>query len=280
MKEEKKTYTQAPLPFMGQKRRWNQDFKRILKTEFTDCNTFVDLFGGSGLLSHFTKSVRPDAKVVYNDFDDYSRRLEAIPTTNALLAELRGIMAGYPDNKRIDEPYRSRVLETIKAYEKRGFVDYVTLSASILFSANYVTCFDELQKSSLYNTLKASDYFADHYLDGLTITHEDYRKVFKQWEGKEGVCFLIDPPYLSTQAVTYANYWKLRDYLDVLHTLNGTNYFYFTSEKSSIIELCDWLDNEFKKGNPFEGATRIELNTHLNYNSGYKDIMLYKHIKP
>lgn len=73
MKEEKKTYTQAPLPFMGQKRRWNQEFKRILKTEFTDCNTFVDLFGGSGLLSHFTKSVRPDAKVVYNDYDNYSR---------------------------------------------------------------------------------------------------------------------------------------------------------------------------------------------------------------
>ena len=44
MKEEKKNYTQAPLPFMGQKRRWNQDFKRILKTEFTDCNTFVDLY--------------------------------------------------------------------------------------------------------------------------------------------------------------------------------------------------------------------------------------------
>ena len=172
---------------MGQKRRWNQDFKRILKTEFTDCNTFVDLFGGSGLLSYFTKSVRPDAKVIYNDFDDYSRRLEAIPTTNALLAELRGIMAGYPDNKRIDEPYRSRVLEAIKTYEKRGFVDYVTLSASILFSAKYATSFEELEKNSFYNTLKTSDYFADHYLDGLTVIHEDYRKVFSGEEKKGSV---------------------------------------------------------------------------------------------
>ena len=189
-------------------------------------------------------------------------------------------MAAYPDNKRIEEPYRSRVLETIQAYERRGFVDYVTLSASILFSAKYATNFEELRKNSFYNTLKASDYSADHYLDGLTITHEDYRKVFKEWGGKEGICFLIDPPYLSTQSCTYANYWRLRDYLDVLHTLNGTNYFYFTSEKSSIIELCDWLDKEYRKGNPFEGATRIELNSHLNYNAGYTDIMLYKHIKP
>lgn len=97
---------------------------------------------------------------------------------------------------------------------------------------------------------------------------------------KDGVCFLIDPPYLSTQSCTYANYWRLRDYLDVLHTLNGTNYFYFTSEKSSIVELCDWLDKEYKKGNPFEGATRIEQRSNLNYNAGYTDIMLYKHIKP
>lgn len=280
MNEEKKNYTQAPLPFIGQKRRWNQEFKRILKTEFTDCNTFVDLFGGSGLLSHFTKSVRPDAVVVYNDYDNFQRRLEAIPSTNALLAELRAIMSDFPDNKRIVEPYRSRVLNAIAAHEKRGFVDYITLSASILFSANYVTSYEELAKMTMYNIIKSSDYVADHYLDGLTVTHEDYRKVFHEWEGKPGVCFLIDPPYLSTQSCTYANYWRLRDYLDVLHTLNGTNYFYFTSEKSSIIELCDWLDKEFRKGNPFEGATRIELNTRLNYNSGYKDIMLYKHIKP
>ena len=280
MNEEKKNYTQAPLPFMGQKRRWNQDYKRVLKEEFADCNAFIDLFGGSGLLSHFTKSVRPDATVVYNDYDNFQRRLEAIPSTNALLAELRAIMSGFPNNKRIVEPYRSRVLETIAAYEKRGFVDYITLSASILFSANYVTSYEELAKTTLYNTIKSSDYSADHYLDGLTITHEDYRAVFKEWEGKAGVCFLIDPPYLSTQSCTYSNYWRLRDYLDVLHTLNGTNYFYFTSEKSSIVELCDWLDREYRKGNPFEGATRIELNTRLNYNSGYKDIMLYKHIKP
>lgn len=45
-----KNYTQAPLPFQGQKRRWNGAFKKALK-EFDDCNVFVDLFGGSGLLA-------------------------------------------------------------------------------------------------------------------------------------------------------------------------------------------------------------------------------------
>ena len=51
----------APLPFMGQKRRWNDAFKTALCNEFGDCTTFVDLFGGSGLLSHFTHTIRPDA---------------------------------------------------------------------------------------------------------------------------------------------------------------------------------------------------------------------------
>ena len=63
----------------------------------------------------------------------------------------------------------------------------------------------------------------------------------------------------------------------MLHTLNGTSYVYFTSDKSSVIELCDWLGREYGHGSPFDGATRMELNSHLNYNAGYTDIMLYKH---
>ena len=273
-----KNFIQAPLPFMGQKRRWNADFKTALLEHFADCHTFVDLFGGSGLLSHFAKTARPDAQVIYNDFDGYTNRLAAIPTTNAILVELRKVLKNVPELKRIDEPYRSLVFDVIRKYDRRGFVDYITLSASILFSGKYATTLEELQKHTLYNTPRQSDYDAEGYLDGLTIVHEDYRLLFNRYHLQPGVCFLIDPPYLSTQATTYSGYWKLRDYLDVLHTLKDTNYFYFTSEKSSIIELCDWLDREYQTGNPFRGATRVTQATHLNYNAGYLDIMLYKHI--
>ena len=273
-----KTYTQAPLPFMGQKRRWNTEFKTAIRQRFGDCHTFVDLFGGSGLLSHFTHAVRPDAQVIFNDYDDYSKRLRAIPVTNQILAELRQVLDGYPELKRIDEPYRSRVLEVIERHDRQGFVDYITLSASIVFSARYVTSLDELRKDTLYNTPRHSDYDAAGYLDGLTVVRKDYRRLFAEYKDRPGVCFLIDPPYLSTQATTYTGYWKLRDYLDVLHTLHDTNYFYFTSEKSSILELCEWLDCEYKTGNPFRGATRIDARTTLNHSASYTDIMLYKHM--
>lgn len=274
-----KSHTQAPLPFMGQKRRWNEAFKAALRNEFTDCDTFIDLFGGSGLLSHFTHTVRPDARVIYNDFDNYTGRLAHIPDTNALLAELRVILHGYPRYKRITEPYYSRLMQVIERYDRAGFVDYISLSASLLFSSNYVTDLASLRKEQLYNTLRLTDFNADGYLDGLTITHTDYRQLFAQYATQPHVCFLIDPPYLSTQTLTYNGYWRLSDYLDVLHTLHGTNYFYFTSDKSSLVELCEWLERERYLANPFAGATRINQTTNLNHNSRYTDIMLYRHIQ-
>ena len=67
-----------------------KEFIKVLK-HYQDDAVFVDLFGGSGLLSHITKCQKPDATVVYNDFDNYRRRLENIPRTNALLDKIREV---------------------------------------------------------------------------------------------------------------------------------------------------------------------------------------------
>ncbi len=88
-----KIYKSAPLPFQGQKRRYVGEFCRVLG-QIRDARIFVDLFGGSGLLSHIAKRERPDAMVVYNDFDDYRTRLDNIPRTNALISDLRSIRGG------------------------------------------------------------------------------------------------------------------------------------------------------------------------------------------
>lgn len=78
---------------MGQKRRFVGEFKKAIK-QFPAATLFVDLFGGSGLLSHTTKQQRPDTRVIYNDFDDFHLRLENIPRTNALLADIRNFVGG------------------------------------------------------------------------------------------------------------------------------------------------------------------------------------------
>lgn len=76
---------------MGQKRRFVGEFKNALK-QFPDATVFVDLFGGSGLLSHIAKQERPDARVIYNDFDNFCLRLGNIPRTNRLLAKIRDLV--------------------------------------------------------------------------------------------------------------------------------------------------------------------------------------------
>ena len=122
-----KNYTSAPLPFMGQKKHFIREFRKALR-EFDHATVFVDLFGGSGLLSHVTKRERPDARVIYNDFDDYHVRLENIDQTNALLADIRTIVGEYPKKKMLPENLRKNILEVIQSAEQDGFVDYITLS--------------------------------------------------------------------------------------------------------------------------------------------------------
>lgn len=273
----RKMYLQAPLPFVGQKRMFAKEFIKVLR-EYPESTIFVDLFGGSGLLSHITKCQRPDATVVYNDFDGYRKRLENIPATNALLADLRQITAGLPRDKSITGKVREEIFQRIEKEEhERGYVDYITLSSSLLFSMKYCLGVEEFRKETLYNNIRKTDYpLGDDYLEGLTVVCADYKEVFNLYKDVPSVVFLVDPPYLSTEVGTYKMYWRLSDYLDVLGILDGHSFVYFTSNKSSIIELCDWMGKNPAIGNPFKGSNKVEFNAHMNYSSKYTDIMLYK----
>lgn len=267
----------APLPFMGQKRMFAREYIKVLE-QFKDKAVFVDLFGGSGLLSHITKCKRPDAEVVYNDFDGYRERLVNIPRTNSLLADLRGIAKDAPRHKPIRDAARERILERLEREEREwGYVDYITLSSSLMFSMKYKTSLEGMRKETLYNTIRMTDYpLCADYLDGLAVVSCDYRELYERYKDVPGVVFLVDPPYLSTEVGTYKMYWRLADYLDVLNLLKGKPFVYFTSNKSQILELCEWLGKNRTLGNPFEGCGKSEFNAHMNYNAGYTDIMLYK----
>lgn len=273
----KKLYLSAPLPFVGQKRMFAREFIKVLE-QFKDKTVFVDLFGGSGLLSHITKHQRPDATVVYNDFDGYRRRLEAIPQTNALLADLRAIAKDIQHHKPITGVARERILERIIREERQtGYVDFITISSSLMFSMKYQLSVEGMKKETLYNNIRKADYqLCPDYLDGLTITSCDYKELYLRYKDVPDAVFLVDPPYLSTDVCTYKMYWRLSDYLDVLTVLNDHSFVYFTSNKSSIVELCQWMGKNRTLGDPFEGCVKSEFNAHMNYNAGYTDMMLYK----
>ncbi len=267
----------APLPFMGQKRRFVKEIETIIQ-QHPDDAIYVDLFGGSGLLSHTVKTYKPGARVIYNDFDNYRKRLEHISNTNALLAQIRKIVSGIPKGVKLAANVKFDVLSVVKQHESDfGYVDYITLSASLCFSMKYVMNYEELSKETLWQTVRASDYDSTGYLDGVEIESADYQELFSKYRHLNNVIWLVDPPYLSTETKTYSSYWKLRDYLDVLTVLDGTNYVYFTSNKSNIIELCEWIETRSFVGNPFNGAVTTTADVTLNHTSKYTDMMLYKY---
>ena len=269
-------YLSAPLPFVGQKRMFAQKFKEVLK-EYPDNSVFVDLFGGSGLLSLITKREKPNATVIYNDYDNYRMRLNNINRTNALLSDLRKLTIDCPRQKLIPEPIRGLILERLRQEETTGFVDYITISSSLLFSMKYCMNLKDLQKESFYNNIRKQDYpLCTDYLNGLEIVSCDYKELVKKYKNLPNVVFLVDPPYLSTEVGTYRMNWRLSDYLDVLSILVDKSFIYFTSNKSSILELCCWMGNHPHIGNPFNNAKKEEFNARMNYNSTYTDVMLYK----
>lgn len=271
-----KIYTQAPLPFQGQKRRWSSPIKTALK-DFAACTVFVDLFGGSGLLSRMVKDARPDAFVIYNDFDSYQTRLRNVDKTNKLLSDIRLLTNDVDKGTIINGATKAEILKRVEIAENEGYVDYITLSSSLLFGTRYVTSLSALKKEpTLYNNVRMSDYIVDGYLDGLEVVNKDYKDLFERWQYRPDVCFIVDPPYLSTDTGTYTGHWMLKDYLDVLHTLKDTNYFYFTSNKSNIVDLCEWMSRNYAVCNPFDGATVLNISSPMNFRAKYIDIMLYK----
>lgn len=223
-----------------------------------------------------TKRERPDIRVVYNDYDHFCDRLASVMTTNEILSRIRPVLRDVERDKKVPAEQRARILAIISEYSEKGYVDYITLGSSLLFSGKWAKSFQELSKETMYNVVRKADFDVTGYLDGLEVVHKDYRELFAQFKDDRDVLFLIDPPYLATDATSYENYWRLADYLDVLKLLVGTKYVYFTSNKSQIVELCEWINENASIGNPFKGVEIRTQQNNLNYNSSFTDIMLVR----
>lgn len=210
------------------------------------------------------------------DSDNFADRVRNIPNTNRLLHAFREVVAGLKRHSLIPKEKKEAVISILE--KETGFIDFVSISSSLLFSMKYETSLEGLKKQTFYNNVRLNDYSpADSYLDGIEVVKGDYKDIFERFKNEKNVLWLVDPPYLSTDCSTYNNlYWKLRDYLDVLRVLRGTSYVYFTSNKSSIVELCEWLGDGRVTANPFIGAEKITVKENMNYNTSYLDIMLYK----
>lgn len=263
MEQKKKTYSTPPLPFRGNKRYFVKEFRKVLQN-LNDIEVVVDLFGGSGLLSRAAKDVLPHARVIYNDFDGYTRRLENIERTNDIFGYIIPLIDGVDTLKRVPEDRRKKIIDFLSEQEKKGFVDYITIASGLLWSGQFATTLEQLTKHPFYNCIRRSPYSAEGYLDGLEVTCKDFRELFEEFKDCEKVLFLLDPPYLQTDLDSYhnADFWTLGESLDVVRTMMGSKFIFFTSGKSDIPELLDWL-SENTSG--FDFVKKAEIHKRTNF---------------
>ncbi|VEI47072.1 Uncharacterised protein [Actinobacillus equuli] len=99
-------------------------FERLLNDHIPDDGdswTIIDAFGGSGLLSHVAKQLKPKATVIYNDFDGYSERLKHIDDINRLRREIFPLLAKYPKQKKVPNSVKAQIIKIIKGFD--GYIN-------------------------------------------------------------------------------------------------------------------------------------------------------------
>ena len=119
-----------------------------------------------------------------------------------MLRYLRELLRDIPQDAKITAELREIILQ--KMANEKGYVDWITLSVSLLFSMKYATNYAEFAKNAtFYNKVPMFDYNADGYLDGLEIVRTDYSELIEKYRDVPSTLFIADPPYLSTDVKTY-----------------------------------------------------------------------------
>lgn len=278
---QKKLFKQAPLPFIGQKRMFLKHFESILNENIEGDGegwSIIDTFGGSGLLSHVAKQIKPKAQVIYNDFDGYSERLAHIDDINTLRAQLYATVDNaMSKNKRMPKELKAECVRIIQEFD--GYKDLNSLASWLLFSGEQIAILDDLFQHDFWHKIRKSDYpKEDGYLDGVEITCESFHTLLPKFTDNPKALFVLDPPYLCTKQESYkqARYFDLIDFLRLIH-LTRPPYLFFSSTKSEFIRFIDaMIDDRWDNWQVFEGYQRITLQTNTNYSGRYEDNMVYK----
>lgn len=236
----------AVLPFTGQKKNFITEFKEVI-SEYDDSYTFIDVFGGSGLLGKVVSEMYPDARVIVNDYDNYKERLDNVEATNELLNNLCYDPEEFTKLKKKQKyppEMQSKMLEIIEdTEEKYGFVDYITLTSKLLFSGEQGVSIDDFKNTYFYKRT-FTPYDVEKCLtwyDDVERIVMDYRDILATYKDIEKVVFIADPPYLGTMVNSYQINWLFQDYIDVIDEFSDLNLIFFTSNKSKILELNDFI---------------------------------------
>ena len=268
--------THPPLPFQGNKKLW---FKKLtcLFNEIDDEGkqlVFVDMFGGSGIISHWLLNYFPDAIVVYNDFDHYLERLKKTNTTNQILEEIRDSFVGMKQHQRLTDREKATVMKIMDKYNDED-LDFETLKINILYTRSFkhITSKQDFYKEAFYYHVSSTPYNPiepDDYLPGVNACSCDYKKLYGYIKRKYSsdpdtykVVWIMDPPYLYTNVGGYKEtFASLKEAVKFVTLLSEPYILFFNSTKSGYEELINLLEIRDRSGVP--PLKRLEYKTHIH----------------
>lgn len=251
-------FNRPPLSFVGNKKNQLKNFKKVLTLMqdsgyITKDTVFYDIFGGSGLLSHETKRLFRNNRVIYNDYDDFKKRIDNIESTEELRKKLLNAFERAKNEYAEDNYMKGKVgkhtLELIKKAlrEHEGYFDAVYFSSQLLFSGDFIESKEGfLKRGVFYDRLNRSELDARGYLEGVERVKMDYKELVKKaYDESGGDAFLIlDPPYLQTNKFHYCGkFWTLADFLWLISHIKKP-FIYFSSERTDILPFIEFANDE------------------------------------
>ncbi|MFC6277029.1 DNA adenine methylase [Psittacicella hinzii] len=264
MTDKLRAYNRAPVPFKGQKKNFLAELDTFLNLAIGggwhdgSGYTIIDLFGGSGLLAHRAKRRYPNARVIYNDFDNYAKQIEDIPKAvnhwHALrsIADRQEARTGKPLYRghdvfvKVEDPVtRQEILDYVKSLDESELnIKYLTLW--LVWSVCDIQSKEELVNSISTNCywqvpLKAPSVSND-YLIGLERVSMDYREILHSYYAQDKVIYLIDPPYVGTYADMYKQSFKAADHIELLLKIKPP-YLLFNCDKGDLLRTLDTIVN-------------------------------------
>jgi len=240
----------SPLPFLGQKTKCLKHFKKVLLDMqgdgFINNKTlFIDIFGGSGLLSHNIKQMFPNNRVIYNDYDNFKERLDNIEITESLRAEIYEVIqknACLQINACLQKDACLQINEIIQNYINNNYyIDWLSLSPWLLFSFNYHFKLETFSENTYYNRIAKNSLVKGNYLEGVEFIRLDFLEVLNKYSNVKNKILILDPPYLKTTCKGYAQSFDIKKTILMLRNIQKP-FILFSSERTELIDLIDLMD--------------------------------------
>lgn len=269
-------YKSPPLAFNGNKKNMLKLYREALedmKCYVNKDTIFYDVFGGSGLLAHETKRQFQNNEVIWNDFDNFQKRLDILDKTEGLRLKIVNIIKDkrFQKEERIKGIERQKIEKLLK---DEGEFDYIQLSSWLRFGGSYAKdCEDFFRAKEFYNRLNYGKVLnKKDYLKGVIRVQKDYRELIKEAKERGNFFFILDPPYIQTDKAHYEGFFGLCEFLELIISIEMP-FIFFSSAKSEILSFIDFCKEPKNLQNLH--FKRANLNNCLK-NKDNSDFIFYK----